>query len=53
MLRWALFFLLVSLFAALFGFSGLTLLAVHIAQVLFYVCLGCFAVMLAVGLLVG
>ncbi|WAS90684.1 DUF1328 domain-containing protein [Nannocystis punicea] len=53
MLRWALIFLFISLVAAVFGFGGITVVAVHLAQVLFYIFLACFAVMLVAGLLVG
>jgi uncharacterized membrane protein YtjA (UPF0391 family) len=53
MLRWALIFLFISLAAAFFGFGGITVFAVHLAQVLFYIFLAGFAVMLAAGLLFG
>ncbi|HEY1504124.1 MAG TPA: DUF1328 domain-containing protein [Stellaceae bacterium] len=36
MLRWALFFLVISLIAALFGFTGISVAAAGIAKVLFF-----------------
>ncbi len=36
MLRWAIFFLIVSLIAALFGFTGISVAAAGIAKVLFF-----------------
>ncbi|MCY0991057.1 DUF1328 domain-containing protein [Nannocystis pusilla] len=53
MLRWALIFLFISLVAALIGFGGITVVAVQLAQVLFYIFLGGFAVMLVAELLAG
>jgi uncharacterized membrane protein YtjA (UPF0391 family) len=37
MLRWALFFLVISLIAALFGFTGISVAAAGIAKVLFFI----------------
>lgn len=53
MLRWALIFLVVSLVAALFGFTGISQASAGIAQVLFYIFISIFLVMLIAGVLVG
>ncbi|MBL9101102.1 MAG: DUF1328 domain-containing protein [Myxococcales bacterium] len=53
MLRWAFIFLIISLVAALFGFTGISQTASGIAQILFFVFIGIFAVMLIAGLIVG
>lgn len=37
MLRWALIFLVISLIAALFGFTGIAVAAAGIAKVLFFI----------------
>jgi uncharacterized membrane protein YtjA (UPF0391 family) len=37
MLRWALIFLVISLIAALFGFTGISIAAAGIAKVLFFI----------------
>lgn len=37
MLRWALFFLVISLVAALFGFTGVAVAAAGIAKLLFFI----------------
>jgi uncharacterized membrane protein YtjA (UPF0391 family) len=53
MLRLALFFLVVSLIAALFGFSGIAVAAAGIARILFFVFLVVFLVLLVTGFMVG
>jgi uncharacterized membrane protein YtjA (UPF0391 family) len=53
MLRWALIFLVVSLVAALFGFTGIAATAAGIAKVLFYIFLVLFLIALITGLAVG
>ena len=53
MLRLALFFLVVSLIAALFGFTGISVAAAGIARILFYVFIVIFLVVLISGLLLG
>jgi uncharacterized membrane protein YtjA (UPF0391 family) len=53
MLRWALGFLVLALFAALFGFGGLAATSAGIAQTLFYLFLLVFLVTLVVGLVSG
>ena len=44
MLNWALTFLLVALFAAVFGFTGIALAAAGIAKILFFVFIVLFVV---------
>lgn len=53
MLRWALIFFVISLVAALFGFTGISQTASGIAQVLFYIFISIFVVMLVIGLVIG
>lgn len=53
MLRWAAIFFIISLIAAVFGFAGISEAATDIAQVLFYIFLAIFAVMLVAGLVAG
>jgi uncharacterized membrane protein YtjA (UPF0391 family) len=53
MLRLALFFLVVSLVAALFGFGGISIAAASIARFLFFVAIVVFLVLLVAGLMVG
>jgi len=52
LLRWALFFLVISLIAALFGFGGISAGAADIARVLFYIFLGVCIVLFVLGLFV-
>lgn len=53
MLKLALFFLVISLVAALFGFTGLSIAAAGIAKFLFVLFLVICVVFLAIGLMVG
>ena len=53
MLRLALFFLVVSLIAALFGFSGISAAAADIARILFFIAIVIFLVLLVAGLMAG
>jgi uncharacterized membrane protein YtjA (UPF0391 family) len=53
MLRLALFFLVVSLVAALFGFGGIAVAAAGIARILFFVFIVVFLVLLIAGLMAG
>lgn len=53
MLRWSIFFLIVSLVAALFGFGGISEAAAGIAQVLFFIFVGVFLILLIAGLVAG
>ena len=47
MLRWALIFFIISIIAAIFGFSGISHATAGVAQILFYVFLGVFVLMLS------
>jgi len=49
MLKWALFFFLVSLIAGVFGFTGVALGTAAIARTLFYVAIGLFLLFLLLG----
>lgn len=51
MLKWALIFFIVSLVAALFGFTGIAAGAAAIAKILFYIAVVLFVVFLVMGLL--
>ena len=53
MLRLALFFLVVSLVAAVFGFGGIAAAAADIARILFFVAIVIFLVLLVAGLMAG
>jgi uncharacterized membrane protein YtjA (UPF0391 family) len=53
MLKWALFFLVVSLVAAAFGFTGISEASAGIAKILFVVFLVIFVVLLIIGLRAG
>ena len=52
-LKLALFFLVVSLIAALFGFTGISAAAAGIAKILFFIFIVLFVVLLVIGLMVG
>ena len=52
MLKWALIFLVISLVAALFGFTGIAVGAAAIAKVLFGIFLVLFLVFLLAGIFV-
>lgn len=51
MLKWALIFFIVSLVAALFGFTGIAAGAAAIAKILFYIAVALFVLFLVLGLL--
>jgi uncharacterized membrane protein YtjA (UPF0391 family) len=53
MLRLALFFLIVSIIAALFGFTGISMAAAGIAKILFFIFIAIFVVLLIAGLMAG
>jgi uncharacterized membrane protein YtjA (UPF0391 family) len=53
MLRLALFLFVVSLVAALFGFTGISAATAGIAKILFFLCIVGFLVFLIIGLMVG
>jgi uncharacterized membrane protein YtjA (UPF0391 family) len=50
MLRWAVIFLIIALVAALFGFGGIASASAGMAQILFFIFLAVFLLMLIVGL---
>ena len=51
-LKWALIFLVISLVAALFGFTGISAASADIARILFYIFVVIFVVLLILGLTV-
>lgn len=53
MLRLALFFFVVSIIAAVFGFGGIAAVSADIARILFFIFLVIFLVLLVAGLMVG
>ena len=53
MLKLALFFLVVSLVAALFGFTGISAAAAGIAKLLFFIFIVLFVILLVIGLMIG
>ncbi len=53
MLRLALFFLVVSLVAAVFGFGGIAAASADIARILFFIAIVVFLVLLVAGLMAG
>jgi uncharacterized membrane protein YtjA (UPF0391 family) len=50
MLSWAFTFLIFSLVAAIFGFSGIAATSAGVAQILFYVFIGLFLISLLTGM---
>jgi uncharacterized membrane protein YtjA (UPF0391 family) len=50
MLRWALIFLVISLVAAVFGFTGIAAASADVARILFFVFVVAFAVLLILAL---
>ncbi len=53
MLRLALFFFVVSVVAALFGFTGISVATAGIAKLLFFLCIVIFLALLIGGLVLG
>ena len=53
MLRLALFFLVVSIVAAIFGFGDIAAVSAGIARILFYVAIVAFVLLLIAGLMAG
>lgn len=53
LLKWAAVFFIISVIAGLFGFTGLAAGSAAIAQVLFYMFLGIFLILLIAGLVVA
>ena len=49
LLKWALIFFLVSIVAAVFGFTGISAATADIARILFYIFLVIFVVLLVLG----
>ncbi|MBX6324015.1 MAG: DUF1328 domain-containing protein [Rhodospirillaceae bacterium] len=53
MLKWALFFFVISIVAAIFGFTGISAAAAGIAKILFFIALAIFVILLVTALLIG
>ena len=53
LLKWALIFFLISIVAAVFGFTGISLASADIARILFYIFLVIFLVLLVLGLTIA
>lgn len=53
MLSWALVFFIVAIIAAVFGFGGIAAGAATIAQILFFIFLAGFLILLVAGLIAG
>ena len=53
MLRLALFFLVVSIVAAIFGFGGIAAASAGIARILFFIAILVFVLLLIAGLMAG
>jgi uncharacterized membrane protein YtjA (UPF0391 family) len=53
MLKWALIFLVISIVAGLFGFTGIAAGAATIAKWLFFLALAVFVIFLILGLMAG
>jgi uncharacterized membrane protein YtjA (UPF0391 family) len=53
MLRLALFFFVVSLIAAVFGFTGIAAASAEVARLLFFITIVIFLVLLVAGLMAG
>ncbi len=53
MLKWALFFFIISVVAGFLGFGGISAAAGGIAKILFYIFIALFVVFLVLGLMAG
>jgi uncharacterized membrane protein YtjA (UPF0391 family) len=53
MLRLALFFLVVSIIAAIFGFGGIAAATADVARILFFIAIVIFVVLLVAGVMAG
>jgi uncharacterized membrane protein YtjA (UPF0391 family) len=53
LLKWALIFFIVSLVAALFGFTDIAAASADVARILFYIFLVIFIVLLVLGLVLS
>jgi uncharacterized membrane protein YtjA (UPF0391 family) len=50
LLKWALIFFLISIVAAVFGFTGIAIASADVARILFYIFLVIFLVLLVLGI---
>ena len=50
MLKWALIFFIISIVAALFGFTGISVATAGIAKILFFIAVVIFLIFLAIAL---
>lgn len=53
LLKWALIFFLISVVAAIFGFSGISAATADIARILFYIFVAIFVLLLILGLTIA
>ena len=53
LLKWALFFFIISIIAAIFGFTGIAAAAAGIAKILFFIFLVICVILLVVGFMAG
>jgi uncharacterized membrane protein YtjA (UPF0391 family) len=53
MLKWALFFFIISIVAAAFGFTGISEATAGIAKILFFIFIVVFIVLLVLGIMAG
>lgn len=53
LLKWALIFFLISIVAAIFGFTGISAATADIARVLFYIFVAIFILLLILGLTIA
>ena len=53
LLKWALIMLVVSIIAAVFGFTDLSAASADVARILFYIFIVIFLVLLVAGLVIG
>jgi uncharacterized membrane protein YtjA (UPF0391 family) len=53
MLRLALFFFVISLIAAVFGFTGISVATAEVARILFFIAIVIFVLFLVAGLMTG
>jgi uncharacterized membrane protein YtjA (UPF0391 family) len=53
LLKWALIFFLISVVAAIFGFTGISAATADVARILFYIFVIIFLVLLVVGLAIA
>jgi uncharacterized membrane protein YtjA (UPF0391 family) len=51
MLKWALFFFIISIIAAIFGFTGIAAAAAGIAKILFFISIVICVIFLVLGLM--